>query len=184
MAKKPVFYFNLSSEQIEKLANKFGKALSRKEIQDLAKNYIIDLIEGKKETDPDLEYKKLRNLDLKVKISKNLIQLGHSPDDAIKIHKEEKKLELPKNYESFGGWKDDAKSTTEPKTNFETHYRELTSDEVDEIVKHIALENTFDGWKITCLHCRNEVTYKDRLEALHQAARHLSAVHGKEILQK
>ena len=184
MAKKPVFYFTLSSEQIEKLAIKFGKQLSRQDIQDLAKNYIIDLIEGKKQADPDLEYKKLRNLDLKVKISKNLIQLGHSSDDAIKILKEEKKLELPKNYKSFGGWKDDARPTGELKTNFETDYRELTSDETDEIVKFISFKNTFDGWEITCFKCQNPTTYKDRLVALHDAARHLSAVHSKEILKK
>ncbi len=63
-------------------------------------------------------------------------------------------------------------------------HRKLTDNEVEIIVKHISLENTFDGWRITCFHCRLHVTYNDRLEALHESARHLSAVHGKVIIQK
>lgn len=62
-------------------------------------------------------------------------------------------------------------------------YRELNQNEIELISKHISLEHTFDGWRITCKHCRNQVTYNDRLEALHQAARHLSAVHGHKILE-
>lgn len=63
-------------------------------------------------------------------------------------------------------------------------FRELTEQEINLIVKLITLENTFDGWRVTCLDCRLEVSYKDRLEALNEAARHLSAVHGKKILAK
>lgn len=66
----------------------------------------------------------------------------------------------------------------------EKSFRELTQQEIDVIVKHISLENTFDGIKVTCKHCRIKTTYNDRLEALHDATRHLSAVHGQKILQK
>ena len=64
----------------------------------------------------------------------------------------------------------------------EKSFRELTQQEIDVIVKHISLENTFDGIRVTCKHCKLPTTYNDRLEALHDSARHLSAVHGQKVL--
>lgn len=159
-------YFSITNKIIEKLAIKLDKQLSRKEIAELAKNYLIDLVENKKEIDPDLEYKILRNQ----KIKKSLVETD--------LNIEIKKRQL-QHWDSFGT----APSKAADKA-IKEGFRELTSEEVEHISKFIALEHTFDGYRITCLQCTNQFNYKTRLEALHDAARHLSAVHGKKILQK
>ncbi len=162
MAKKNSFYFGFSPQQVEKLANKLGKAISRQDIQNLAKNYLIDLIEGEKILEPEaaLKFRKLK-AETEIAESKALYWKNFSKPPTHLANKAIKNKALSEN-----------------------SLRELTENEIDEIVKHITLENTFDGFRITCKHCRLETYYNDRLEALHEAARHLSAVHGEKILQK
>lgn len=76
-----------------------------------------------------------------------------------------------------------AEKAIKERASNEKSFRELTEDEINLIVKHITLENTFEGYRITCKHCQNRVNYENRLEALHDGARHLSAVHGQKILK-
>ena len=42
------FYFNLQNSQIDKLNSELGKQLSRQEIQDMAKNYLLKFAENQK----------------------------------------------------------------------------------------------------------------------------------------
>lgn len=160
MAKKNSFYFGFSPKQVEQLANRLGKPLSRQDIQDLAKNYLIDLIEGK------------NNLSNKERIEAANVRIKEADatiKESIALH-----------IKTFGK----TPSYSANKAIKDKAFRELNSQEVEQISKFIALENTFDGYRITCLKCRLQVEYKNRLEALHEAARHLSGVHGQEILQK
>ena len=69
------------------------------------------------------------------------------------------------------------------RTNVSKQFRELTDAELDNFAKVISLQNSYDGFQVTCLKCRNKFERKDRLEAIHEAIRHLSAVHGAQILQ-
>jgi len=63
------------------------------------------------------------------------------------------------------------------------HHRELTTEETNEFVKHITLEPSDSGFKITCLECRNVFHYRFRLEAIFEANRHLNSIHGKKFLK-
>lgn len=156
------FYFGLSKKIIAKLSEKLNKHLSRKDIGKLAKVLVIEIAEGEKILEPeaDLKFRKLK-AETEIAESKALYWKNFSKPPTFLGNKAIKDKALNENL-----------------------LRELTENEIDEIVKHITLENTFDGFKITCKHCRLATNYNDRLEALHEAARHLSAVHGEKILAK
>jgi len=64
------------------------------------------------------------------------------------------------------------------------NYRELTEQELNKFVELIALEPHNDGYRITCLICRNQFYYTFRLESIAAANRHLLAIHGKEFMEK
>lgn len=140
---------------------------------DAIKNILTKYVQGDlvSKQDPDVEYKILRNQDLKKRIEERIIE--------IEIKKQ--KLQY---WKIFGATPSRDASKAIVQGVKQKFYRELTNEEVNQISNHIAFETTFDGFRITCKHCNLQVTYKDRLESLHEASRHLSGVHGTEILQK
>ena len=132
----------------------------RETLEQVRTGKLGEIMEHESKQQIELEYKKLRNEKLKLD---------------IKI--KEKELSY---YDTFHK----APSSEAKEAMKDKAFRELKEDEINLIVKLITLENVFDGCRITCLECKIQVTYKDRLEALNEAARHLSAVHGKKILSK
>lgn len=161
MRKAGDFYFYFNQDKLKDLVEKF-KTTDKKELKLKIFNYILGSDE---------------NLDLKQR--KEIAQVKKLEAEA-KI-KEWEVIHL----DTFGKTPSySADKAIKNKALSEKSLRELTNSEIDLIVKHIALENTFDGWKITCMHCKNQTSYIDRLEGLHDAARHLSAVHGHKVLQK
>ena len=167
MAKDGKFYFYFNQNKLKDLVQLYDT--TDKEI--LKKKIETRIFEKSDQLNPDTEYKVLRNQDLKKRIEERTIEI------------EIKKAKL-QYWKVFGVTpsKDAGKAIVQGvKQKF---YRELTDEEVNQIANHIAFETTFDGFRITCKRCSLQVTYKDRLESLHEAARHLSGVHGKEVLQK
>jgi len=91
------FYFSLELHIIDKLNEKMGRQMTRKEIGIVAKNYLIAIAEGKdfknvKEVMDDLKQQKLRaeilklNIDNKLKL---LRELKLTPDEIVQIMKGE-----------------------------------------------------------------------------------------------
>lgn len=155
------FFFYFNKESLKKLVEKFATT-DKEELKLKIFNYILQTDE---------------NLDLKQR--KEIAQVRKLEAEAKIREWEVIHLDTFAKTPSYS-----AKKAIKNKALSENSLRELTENEIDEIVKHITLENTFDGFRITCKHCRLETYYNDRLEALHEAARHLSAIHGEKILQK
>lgn len=106
---------------------------------------------------------------------------------AAKLKKEEANANIRdyewKHIETFG-------KTPSPQAKEAIHQgvknekRNLTELEIDELIKFGIIQQVYDGWKCDCKICPFNMIMTDRISALHEIARHLSAVHGKVILQK
>ena len=154
------YYVRIKDEEIQ------NKIDTQENITQFLKKIITDFFNG------DLVPSNEENLDREIKKQK----LRKLTAEATIKEREAKYIE---NFDSIPS--PQAKQAI--KTNVSKEFRELNETELNNFAKVISLVPVDDGHKVTCLKCRNQFTLKDRLEAIHEAIRHLSSIHGAQILQ-
>ena len=150
-------YFGITNEIIEKLAKKLNIQLSRKEIGELAKKYIIDLAEGKTNLS-----KKERLEEANLKIKEAIARIKEWEADHLEIF--EKKPSSK------------AKEVIKTRAHNALEYINLK--------QFITIKNDVSGFKGICDFCKWETVETTTEKTLNELSRHLTAVHSKEILQK
>lgn len=150
-------YFSLTAEIISKIAEKLDKQLSRKDLGNLAKNYLVELAEGK------------TNLSRKERIEEATVKIKEATA-RIKIW-EADHLEL---FEK------------KPSTKAEKAIKERAFNEIESknLLQFITIQNDVSGFKGICDFCKWETVETTTEKTQKELSRHLSAVHSKEILKK
>lgn len=150
-------YFSLTAEIISKIAEKLDKQLSRKDLGNLAKNYLIELAEGK------------INLSKKERLEEANLQIKEATA-RIKIW-EADHLEL---FEK------------KPSSKAEKAIKERAFNEIESknLLQFIKIENNVSGFKGTCDFCGWNIVETTTEKTQKELSRHLTAIHSKEILQK